>query len=232
MIYFDGIDIRNIAKVKIEDIRVGGIEYSPVARSRAITQGALFVRNRAVSRTVSVTFALLENDISNRQSSLMAINHWAKSDKEYELEVIGHPNQYLKAICTSKPEPSMRQWWESKLRLVFTCISDPYWIDKVPTSVSCGTAFTVLGDYEPVMQIERTLVEDVSNQSYTMDGKTMTFSTIPSGDMLIDLNNQTAEVDGSSIMEYYSPASKFLTPSLGTHTITGIGTVKYRQRWA
>ena len=232
MIYFDGIDIRNVAKVKIEDIRVSGIEFSPVARNRAIAQGAVFVRNRPVSRTVTVTFAILEQSIGNRQASLMAINHWAKSDQEYELEVVGHPDHYLKAVCTQKPDPSTRQWWESKLRLVFTCISDPYWIDKVPSSFSCGSPFTVLGDYEPIMQIERNVASDVSDQSYTMDGKTMTFTTIPEGDLVIDLNNQTAEVDGESIMEYYSPASKFLVPALGGHTVTGTGTVKFRQRWA
>lgn len=233
MIWFNGINIQNVAHVRIEDIRVSGISFSAVARANAIAPGSVFVRNRGAQRTVSVTFALLEQDIGRRQSALSAINHWAKSDKEYELEVAGHPNQYLMAVCTSKPEPSLRQWWESKLRITFTCITDPYWIDKVPSSIPCGSPFSVLGDAEPIMQIERTLVEDVSDQSYVLDNDaTMTFSTIPEGDMIIDLNHQTAEVDGVSIMQYYSPASTFLPPCLGSHTITGNGTIKFRQRWA
>jgi hypothetical protein len=32
-------------------------------------------------------------------------------------------------------------------------------------------------------------------------------------------------------MQYYSYTSRFVQPKLGTQTITGTGTVKYRERW-
>ena len=60
----------------------------------------------------------------------------------------------------------------------------------------------------------------------------MTFSTIPAGDLSIDLNDQRASVSGVSIMQYYVLGSQFLTPRTGTQTITGTGTVKYKERWA
>ena len=59
----------------------------------------------------------------------------------------------------------------------------------------------------------------------------MTFSTIPAGDLVIDLNAQTAAVGGSSIMSGYSFASSWLAPRLGAQTITGTGTVYWRERW-
>jgi hypothetical protein len=82
------------------------------------------------------------------------------------------------------------------------------------------------------MRIERTVSGSAaSNQSYALDGRTMTFSSIPAGNMVIDLDNQTAYVGSSDIMQYYNVNSKFLIPRTGVQTISGTGTVKYRERW-
>ena len=231
MIIFDGVDIRSVANVQIEDIRVSPVQLIQVSHDRPINPGSEFVRNRYGKRTVAVTFAVLTEDRTARQSALMAISQWAKTDKEYKLEITGHPDHYLMAVCTAKPEPSLRQWWESKLRLVFTCFNDPFWNCKIEQSVSCGVTFAVMGDAIPLMRIERTTIVTETNQSYVMDGKTMTFSSIPVGDMVIDLNKQTATVDDVSIMQYYTPTSHFLNPHTGTIKIDGTGTIKYRERW-
>lgn len=128
--------------------------------------------------------------------------------------------------------PSVRQWWESKLRLVFTCFDDPYWISKAEKSVACGTQFVAHGDAPPLMRIERTVSGSVaSNQTYSNGVQSMTFSTIPVGDMVIDLNRQTAAVGNSSIMQYYQASGSFIIPRTGVQTITGTGTVKYRERY-
>ena len=233
MILFDGIDIGSIAEVKIEDVRVGGIQYVQTERARAIVAGSDFVRNRAASRVVSVTFSLLGQSMNVRQAALDAISAWAKTDKEYKLQLPGHPDRYLMAVCTAKPDPSLRQWWE-KLRLTFKCVSDPYWLDNLEKSAACGTAFTVLGDAAPKMRIERTLSASASDQAYSDGTNTMTFSTIPAGDLVIDLDpeKQTAAVGSTDIMQYYNVNGKWIVPKLGSMTITGTGTVKYRERWA
>jgi hypothetical protein len=49
--------------------------------------------------------------------------------------------------------------------------------------------------------------------------------------MVIDLNAQTAQVGNTSIMQYYQPSGSFIIPRTGAQTITGTGTVKYRERW-
>ena len=232
MIVFDGISLNSVANVKIEDIRVSPVKLNPVTRPRAIRGGSDFVRMRDGERTVTITFAVQDMDIVNRTASLQAIRQWAKSDKEYKLELLTDPNKYLMCVCTAKPEPSTRQWWEAKLRLVFTCFDDPYWITKKEYSVACGTAFSVLGDAPPLMRIERTVSGSAaSNQSYSNSAQTMTFTTIPVGNMVIDLNKQTAAVGTTSIMQYYNPTGSFIIPQTGRQTITGTGTVKYRERY-
>ena len=231
MIVFDGVSLESIAGVMVEDVRVNPIDYDPVTRPRAMQGGSDFVRNRAGTRTIAITFALLDDNKVSRQAALMAVSQWAKSDKEYRLDLPGHPDHYLMAVCTSKPEPSLRQWWESKLRLVFTCYDNPYWNSIKEKSVACGTTFFALGDAPPLMRIENTFGSTASNQSYAMGGKTITFSTIPAGDMVIDLNRQTAVVGNTDIMQYYNVNSKFPIPRPGSITVTGTGTVKYRERW-
>ena len=236
MIVYDGISLNSIAEVKVKDVQVSPIAYDEVTRPRAIRGGSVFVRSRAGTRTVAITFALIEENDINRQSALLAISQLAKNDKEYRLELPGHPEHYLMAICTDKPEPSLRQWWESKLRLVFTCYDNPYWNAKSEKSVACGTAAYIFGDAPPLMRIERTVTGSAaSNQSYSLDGRTMTFSSIPVGNAVIDLDNQTAySVNGSTVtnlMQYYNVNSRFLIPRTGSVNITGTGTVKYRERW-
>lgn len=231
MIVYDGISLNSIAGVKVKDVQVSPIAYDEITRPRAIRGGSVFVRSRAGTRTVVITFALIEENDINRQAALMAISQWAKNDKEYRLDLPGHPEHYLMAICTDKPEPSLRQWWESKLRLVFTCYDNPYWNAKSEKSVACGTAAYILGDAPPLMRIERTLASAATNQSYGLDGRQMGFFTIPVGDMVIDLNRQIAYVGNTSIMQYYDINSRFLIPRSGSVTVIGTGTVKYRERW-
>lgn len=231
MIVYDGVSLNSVANVKIEDIRVGPIQFDEVTRPRAIQAGSTFIRSRAGTRTVAITFALLEENKINRQASLDAITRWAKNDKEYRLDLTGHPDYYLMAVCTGFPEPSLRQWWEGKLRLVFTCYENPYWNSKNERSVACGTAFNVMGDAPPLMRIERTLGSDASDQLYSLDGVGMAFSLIPAGNMVIDLNRQTAQVGTTSFMAYYNVNSRFIVPRVGSQTIMGTGTVVWRERW-
>jgi phage-related protein len=231
MIIYNGIALESIAPVMIEDIRVSPIKYNPVTRARAIQFGSEFVRMRGGERTIAITFALFDDNRITRHQAMMNVYKWAKTDEEHKLILPFEPFKYLKCICTAKPEPSVRQWWESKLRIVFTCIDDPFWNSNEEKSVACGTQFNVLGDAPPRMRIERTLASSASDQSYSLNGNTITFSSIPAGNMVIDLDKQTAVVGSSSIMGNYNVNSRFLVPRTGLQTVTGTGTVKYCERW-
>ena len=231
MILYDGVDIKSIADIRIEDIRVSSIQYEPAVRARPVKGGAFFIRNRGGVRTVTITFALLDEDQIHRQAALDAISIWAKTDKEYKIELPGHPDKYLVGVCTAKPDPSLRQWWEGNLRITFTCFNNPYWNSIVEKSAACGSDFIARGDAPPLMRIERTLSSQATNQSYGLDGKTITFSQIPTGNLVIDLDEQTAAVGSTDIMQYYNVNSRFLIPRTGLMNISGSGTVKYRERW-
>lgn len=231
MIVFNGVSLSSVAPVMVEDIKVSPIKYSPVVRPRAIRFGSEFVRMGGGERTVVVTFAILEKNKVMRQEAFRNLSMWAKTDAEYKLELPQDPMRYLQCVCTGKPEPSTRAWWENKLRVTFTCYSNPYWTGKAENSVACGTSFFVHGDAPPLMQVRRTLSSAASNQSYGDGTHTMTFNTIPTGEMVIDLNAQTAAVGNTSIMQYYRPAGAFIVPKVGNNNITGTGTVYYRERW-
>lgn len=231
MIVYNGISLDSVAPVMVDDIKVSAIKYNPVVRPRAMRFGSEFVRMGGGERSVVVTFAILEKNNVLRREALLNLSKWAKTDAEYALELPQDPLRYLMCVCTGKPEPSTRAWWENKLRLTFTCFDNPYWTSKREKLVACGTAFNALGDAPPLMQIVRSLGSAASNQSYSNGTETMTFTTIPAGDMIIDLNAQTAKVGTASIMQYYQASGSFLIPRTGSQTITGTGTVEYRERW-
>ena len=232
MIVYNGIALESVAGVQIEDVRVSPIQYNPVARERAWRMGSNFVRMLGAARTITISFALLVQNPVERRASLLALSQWAKTDAEHRLELPWDAERFLSCVCTSKPDASTRQWFENKLKFIFTCFDNPYWTDKAEKSVSCGTQFFVGGDAPPIMRIERTVSGSAAaNQSYSDGTNTMTFSSIPVGNMVIDLNNQTAAVGGSSIMGNYAPSSRFILPKTGVQTITGTGTIKYRERW-
>ena len=233
MIWFNGSALESIAPVKIVDVVVSPIQMSPTARQRPVQWGAQFVRMTGGSRTATITFSLMTEDLDERQDQIRNITAWATGSPLAKLMLPYRDGVYLMAGCTSLPEPSTRQWWENRLRLVFSTFDDPYWISMYERNASCGSAFTVMGDAPdgPLMRIERTLSASASNQIYGNGTESMTFSSIPAGALVIDLNHQTAAVNGTSIMANYTMGSSFLIPRNGVQTITGTGSIIWRERW-
>lgn len=230
MIIFRGVDMETVAPVKIKDFKVSPLTLSPVTRDRPIFAGADFVRMQEKPRTVTIIFAILQEAYEKRQAAIEAVEQWALSEQPAPMALPFHNGKLLDVICTGLPNTSTREWWESNLTLTFTAF-DPYFYENFERSASCGTAFFVSGDAPPKMRIERTVAGAASNQAYSDGMDTMTFSTIPAGDLVIDLNRQTAKVGASSIMEYFSLLSTFIIPKIGTTTISGTGTVKWCERW-
>lgn len=233
MIIYNDIDLEERAPVKIEDIVVSPIQLNPVARQRSLDWGSEFIRMYGAQRTITITFALLERRETRRETYMYRIRNWARTtnNKEYPLILPEFDDRYLVCACTQLPEHSYRKWWENKLRIVFTCFDNPFWTANELKEVKCGTVFTVGGNVAPLMTIERK-GSALKNQTYATSSYAMTFSQIPKGTLTIDLNRQTADVGGTSIMKYYSPTSKWIIPKSGSNQkITGNGTIKYRERW-
>lgn len=234
MIKYGGVELTDVAPVKIDDIVVSPIRLNPVARQRSIAFGADFVRMGGGSRTVTVTFALLTNDQTTRENQLQDIRDWASVNAEKTLELPHYDNRYLECVCTEHPEPSLRKWWEARMRLVFTCFNNPYWTSNQLIEVPCGQVFSIGGSAQPLITIERNGIVPLTDQAYTETSGTglIRFSTIPAGNMVIDLNRQTASIGGVSFMRNYNPSSVWIVPKVGAYqTITGNGVIKYRERW-
>lgn len=232
MIRFGGVEMTDVAPVKIDDIDVSPINLAPVSRQRAIQFGADFVRMGGGTRTVTITFALLEIAYDERETYLQALRDWAAINVEKVLELPHFENRHLECVCTQHPDASYRKWWEGRLRIVFTCFNNPYWTSNDVVSVPCGQTFSIGGSAPPLITIERTGVVALTSQSYSNGKEVMTFSTIPAGALKIDLNRQTAQIGNTSIMKYYVPTSSWIVPKIGaSQYINGTGTIKYRERW-
>ena len=232
MITFNNKDIDQIAPVKLDDIVVSPIDLNPVARQRAIKFGSDFVRMSGAVRTVTITFALLEKDIGERENMLQDLRDWAYTESEKTMQLPMFPNRHLECICTQLPDTSYRKWWENKLRFEFTCFNNPYWTSNEVVEVATGATFSVGGSAPPLITIERTGSSKLTNQTFATRSESMTFSQIPGGSLVIDLNRQTAQIGSTSIMQYYLPSSKWITPKVGANQyINGVGVVKYRERW-
>lgn len=233
MIKFGGVELTNIAPVKIEDVVVSPVQLTPVARQRAVQFGADFVRMGGSTRKVTVTFALLISSLSERESIMQDIHNWAKiGNGEQTLELPQWENRHLECAVTQLPDHSYRKWWENKLRIVFTCFNNPYWTSNELIEVGCGNYFSIGGSAPPLMTIERYGVTPLTNATYSSPYGSMTFSTIPAGSFKADLNRQTASIGSTSIMQYYVPTSTWIVPQVGAYQyINGTGTVKYRERW-
>ena len=234
MIKYRNKDLTDVAPVKIDDIVVSPLQLNPVARQRAVNWGADFVRMVGGTRTVTITFALLDSSRIDREKAMQDIRDWCKvgNNTEYEMVLPQFEDRYLECVCTQLPENSFRKWWENKLKLVFTCYNNPYWTSSERIEAPCGTTFSVGGSAEPLITIERNNVGRLTNQTYSNGKQSMTFSTIPVGSMVIDLNRQTAAIGKTSFMKYYDPSSSWLPAKIGANqVITGKGTVKYRERW-
>ena len=232
MIIFNGVDLTETIPVKIDDITVSPIQLEPVVRPRPVQFGSTFVRMSGGTRTVTVTFALLDIDLEEREQMMENLRAWASIGKEYTLSLPQFPNKHLECAVTQLPDHSYRKWWENKLRLVFTCYNNPYWTSDEQIEVPCGTVFSIGGSAQPLMTIERSGVSSLANQTYSNGKESMTFKQIPAGNLVIDLNRQTAAIGKTSIMNYYSPLSTWIVPKVGANqNITGAGTVKYRERW-
>lgn len=230
MIIFNGVDLEDIAPVMIEDIRVPPMNTQAVERQN-VGIGQQFVRMTGGKRTITITFALLEEDKNARYALLEEIKKWARPWESCPLILPMDETKHYDCRCTGYPEPSYRQWWESKLRLVFSTDENPYLTSNEEIRANAGETLTIGGTAPPLIRIERKLTSQVANQTYACNGRSMFFSRIPAGNMKIDLNKQTAEVGGASIMQYYGKTSKFILPVNGNMTITGTGTIIYRERW-
>ena len=233
MIIYRGINITDIAPVEIADIVVASVKRSVVARDRPILPGAEFVRVTDTTRQVNITLADLTNDARMRLNEIEAINAWAAGGQPDRLVLPYRDGKYLMAVCTQYVEPSYRQWWENKLKLVFTAY-EPYFNAPAENSLALGTAAHIGGSAEPLVRIVTTLSAQASSLAWTDGTNTLTLSgTIPAGTVTVDLNKQTiTHSNGTSLSSLLTLASRFpeIKRTMAITCASG-GTLYWRERY-
>lgn len=230
MVIFNNVPITSFPGLMVEDIHVSPIQLQSIARERPIRFGAELERISGGVRTVTISFALLDMDKTSRSLLLMSLTRWARSAVPGKLQIVGYPDMHLMAAATDIPTPSMRQWWEDGLKVVFTAY-EPYWISDVEQTAVCGQTFMVGGSAPPLMRITRTLSSQANNQSWSDGTDTITLTQVPAGLLTIDLDKQTIDVGGTSIMDKYTIESRFILPHIGSMNISGTGNVVWQERW-
>jgi len=233
MIKFNNKTFENISDlIYIEDIVVSPISLEPTVRARPVQFGSEFVRMSGGTRNITISFALLDIDINERQALIQDIRDWAFTTTEKTMQLPMYEDRHLECICTQFPDDTYRKWWENKLKLVFTCFNNPYWTSDELIEVRTGTTFSIGGSAPPLMTIERSGSTKLMHQTFASKTESMTFSEIPAGSLVINLNRQTAAIGSTSIMKYYANDSTWIVPKVGANqVISGVGTVKYRERW-
>lgn len=229
MLSFNGVDIASVAPIEILNVTIGGAGISTDVRERPDSDGSYFVRRRAQSREITVTFVLPVDVTATRDSYADAVIAWCKSTQPAALIVPNRSGAHLLAVCTKYPDFSERDFGE-ELEMIFTAY-DPCWVSDTEKSAACGASFTVLHTEPPTVRIERTLSAQ-ADVTYTLDGvKTFTLAGVGAGLLVIDLNRKTATLNGSSVLYKLALASDIFDLPVGAHTITGTGTVYWRERW-
>lgn len=234
MIVYRGITITDIAPVEIADIVVQTVKRSAVTRARPLQPGVEFVRITDQQRTINITLADLTNDPETRISEIEAINAWAAGDEPGRLVLPYCDGKYFEAVCTQYVEPSYRQWWETKLKLVFTAFN-PYYNAPAENQMALGSTARITGSAEPLVRIETVLESSASGLSWTDGTNTLTLTggTIPEGTVTVDLNRQTImHSNGTSLSSMLTLASRFpQIKKVMNITCASGGTLIWRERY-
>lgn len=166
-------------------------EDAPKLRSSAfpLPGGGQHLTQARESLTVRVTFAIQEENPTQRKKAVQAVLAWAMQGGV--LTVSDHPGQQLTVSCTALPAVTCEAWTEP-LTIAFTTTHCPYWEDKSATVIT-GTGaqtLTVPGTAEstPVdATITNTGTEDVTRVIIQCGASCIIFEDIllPAGGKLI-----------------------------------------------
>ena len=233
MLRFNGIDITDISDALETLVKVSTPEIILDSIPTAIADGEQFARLRYGKRSITLEFTIFETDMQLRTSILRDIKAWGVSRTPLHLEVPQEDNGYLIAICTQLPTDNADRPTDD-IEMVFTAL-DPYYYSRAEKLASVSSRALVLHDTEPNWRIEQAVTAELTSPSWSINGKTLTFTTIPAGALVLDGNTETATLDGGTILTALSGDSRFPQLAKGANQIEVAngagGTIYWRERW-
>lgn len=230
-IVFNGIELAShIPGSHITDINVGSIETEHVASARITRAGSLFSHKRDATRSISISVELPLDDREGIMRNYNLLRMWAESDQPKPLYLPDHDG-YIHCILDSMSELNIRTWYEP-IEVTFIAY-DPYFYGTERKS-DIGENFLVSGDVSVPFEIECTLENAVESPSWLIDDAfTIALTgTVGAGTLVIDTERGLVTLNGDSINDQISLATRFNELSPGVHTITGFsGSVIWIERW-
>lgn len=228
---FNGVALEDVAPVTISGVYVEPPKIKPKWEDRPVNSGAHFIRTRYEERTIEISFYLPVVDAEERAEYIAAINAWAHSSEPKQLETSKRPGKYIMAVLSKLPSPSAGKWWE-KLSIEFEA-GDPFFYDSGLTAAPIGTSFEIDNVYGAVdAHIKWTNPSEASSPAWVLDETTtITISgSVAAGAVVLYVDPIAATLDGDSVMDQVTLASRPFELTCGAHVITGNGTLFYRER--
>lgn len=231
MLSFNGIALEDIAPALMSNIEIDAPSVKATSADHPISAGEYFVRIKRGTRKVKVTFYIPESDRSNRAEYMDLVATWASSAEPKQLILPNQPGKYLNAICTQFPDYSTSEWTE-KPSIVFTAF-EPAFTDISESIAPCGLPFQIGGNAPASGYILNVNAASVTDPSWVMDGvETIALSgTFAAGTIKVDLDDKVVYLGTVPQMTKVTLQSRFFELAPGLHTITGNGSLFYRQRW-
>lgn len=233
MVEFDGVQIESVAPVKLDDVFISAPSVELTTQSVPLMDGVRFVRSKRGTRTVTVPFAVMEDNEEIRRNHIKAVTEWATSKGLCTLRTSQEKNGYLLAVCSQLPDESSKKFWDI-MTLAFVAV-DPCYIENTEHSQNVTAAVNLTGKEAPMIRIEQTVSSVLTNPTWRCGETHITLSRVTAGRLIIDLYSQTITLNGESIMEQMTIDSDFFEMSKENNKIictNGAGGVLYwRKRW-
>lgn len=78
---FRGVPLSTAAPgVRLIDVDISAPEIENTMIQPALMSGSIFARQKYASRKITITFAVMENDIAKRHKIISDVCYWASSD--------------------------------------------------------------------------------------------------------------------------------------------------------
>lgn len=234
MVLFNGVSLESISNtIHVIQCVVSQPAINPVTIAPTLADGEIFARRRYGTRTVTITFVVMDNNTTNRAATIRKIYQWAHSSTEKKLVVPQESNGYLNAVCTELPTNAGREYWQT-LGLVFTCY-DPFY--HANTEKNCSVSQTVVvSQFENTdWRIEQTVSTGLTYPQWSLDGLQISFNVLTAGALKINGSTHTATTNDGSVLPALMFGSRFFTLKTGNNSIETSngagGTIYWRERW-
>lgn len=232
LITINGVELRNVlADAHVIDITVGAVEHEHTATPRIVHPGSFFGSSRPGTRTIKVKIELpwdKENAILNYGRLIS----WAKSESPAVLVLPNNHDRCLNCIFGSASEMDLNEWY---LPVELTFIAyDPYFYSRISKQKAVGSEFFNAGNVPVPFRIEAKLDAAVTDPQWILDGKwkIALSGTVSAGSIVIDTANESVKLNGESIANMLTLASRFADLTPGSHVVSGpSGTVIWTEGW-